>query len=136
MQKESKTTYDDQDQKIELKQEELHVKKKKIKTGRVKISKKVLSEEIPLDLSGFEEDIEIKRIKIGRVVDKPGPAVRKDGDSTIFSLYREVYVKQTILEEEVRISKKKVHKSYKGKEKLKKEILNIERTPHGSLEEK
>ncbi|WP_029035642.1 YsnF/AvaK domain-containing protein [Salinimicrobium terrae] len=117
------------DKKIELKEERLKVGKRKVETGRVKISKKVLQEEVPVDFSGFEEEIEIDRKKIGRIVENPGPAVREEGDSTVYSLYKEVYVKQTILEEEVWISKKKVQKSFKGKEKLKREVLDIQRTP-------
>ena len=116
-------------EKIELTEENLQVDKKEIETGRVRISKKVIKDEVPVDLSGFEEEIEIDRRKIGRVVNKLGPAVRKEGDSTVYSLYKEVYVKQVILEEEVWISKKKVQKSFKGKEKLRREILDIERTP-------
>ena len=121
-------------EKIQIVEENLQVHKKKIETGRVKISKKVLQEEVPLDLIGFEEDIEIKRKKIGRVVEKPGPAVRNEGDSTVYSLYREVYVKQTILEEEVWVSKKRNPTSYKEKEKLRKEVLEIERIPGDSIE--
>jgi uncharacterized protein (TIGR02271 family) len=116
-------------EKIEIKEENLNVKKKKIETGRVKISKKVLKDEVPYDLKGFVEDVEIKRKKIDRVVDSLGPAVRKEGNSTVYSLYREVYVKKLILQEEVWITKKKVHQSYKGKAELKKEVLDIERTP-------
>lgn len=116
-------------EKIKIKEEELHVKKKKINTGSVKISKKVLKEETPIDLTGFVEEIEVKRRPVNRVVDAPGPAVRTEGDATVYSLYKEVYVKQTILEEEVWISKKKVQKSYKGKAELKREVLDIERTP-------
>lgn len=137
MEKKNNKTFKDQDsEKIELAEENLNVGKKEIQTGRVKISKKVLKEEIPIELSGFEEEIEIDRKKIGRVVDKPGPAKRKEGDSTVYSLYKEVYVKQTILEEEVWISKKQVQKSFKGKEKLRKEVLEIERTPGKSFEKK
>ena len=121
-------------EKIQIVEENLQVHKEKIETGRVKISKKILQEEVPLDLSGFEEDIEIKRKKIGRVVEKPGPAVRNEGDSTVYSLYREVYVKQTILEEEVWVSKNRNLISYKDKEKLRKEVLEIERVPGESME--
>lgn len=119
-------------EKIKIKEEELHVKKKKIKTGNVKISKKVIKEETPIDLTGFVEDVEIERRQINRIVDAPGPAVRTEGDATVYSLYKEVYVKKLILEEEVWISKKKVRKSYKGKEELKREVLDIERTPGNS----
>lgn len=116
-------------EKIELTEENLQVEKKEIETGSVKISKRVLEEEVPIDLSGFQEEIEIDRKKIGRVVDKPGPAVREEGDATVYSLYKEVYVKQIILEEEVWIVKNKIQKTFRGEEKLKREVLEIERTP-------
>lgn len=137
MEKKNKNILKSQDSdKIELAEENLHVEKKIIETGRVKISKKVLKEDVPVNLSGFDEEIEIDRKKIGRVVDKPGPAVRKEGDSTIYSLYKEVYVKQTVLEEEVWVSKKRVQKSFEGKEKLRREVLEIERTPDEHLKKK
>lgn len=129
MEKEVEKTFKSKNpKKLELKKEKLNVEKKQIETGRVKISKKVLKEEIPLDFSGFEEEIEIDRKKIGRVVEMLGPAVRKEGDSTVYSLYKEVYVKQIILEEEVWISKKRITKAFKGTEKLKREVIEIERT--------
>ena len=137
MEKKNKNTLKSQDSdKIQLAEENLHVEKKEIETGRVKLSKKVLKEEVPIDFSGFDEEIEIDRKKVGRVVDKPGPAVRKEGDSTVYSLYKEIYVKQTVLEEEVWITKKQVHKSFQGKEKLRREVLEIERTPSKPLEQK
>lgn len=121
---------------IDRVEETLQVKKEKINTGKVKISKQVIEEDVPIDLTGFDEEIEIERKKIGRLVDKPGPPVRKEGDATVYYLYKEVYVKQTILEEEVRISKKTTQKSYKGKEKLRKEVLNVDRTTKPSEEKK
>ena len=127
--KEKKDLEQGDSEKIQVTEEKLKVGKKKIETGRIKISKKVIDEKIPINLTGYQEEIEFKRKKIGRVVEKPGPAVRKEGDSTVYSLYKEVYVKQTILDEEVWISKKEVQKSFKGKEKLRKEILDIERIP-------
>lgn len=136
MEKNDKRNIEPEDsKKIELKEESLHVGKREVETGRVRISKKVLEEEVPTDLSGFDEEIEIDRKKIGRVVEKPGPAVREEGDSTVYSLYKEVYVKQVILEEEVRITKKKVQNSIQGKEKLRKEVLDIQRIPGNSPKE-
>lgn len=134
MDKDRKDLENQKPKKIRLTEENLNVSKKKIETGRVKISKKVLTEEVPVDLSGFEEEIKIERKKIDRVVEKPGPAVRKEGDSTVYSLYREVYIKQTILDEEVWISKKQTPTSNKRKEKLRKEVLEIERFPGQSAE--
>lgn len=117
-------------EKIPVVEETLAVGKKEVETGKVRITKKVMEEEVPLDFTGFEEEIEIDVKKIGRVVDKPGKAVRTEGDTTIYSVYREEYVKQTILEEEVWVTKRRNQKNFNKSEKLKREVINIERTPN------
>lgn len=117
-----------QKEKISLVEEKLSVEKKVVETGKVKLTKKVIEEDVPKDLTGYEEEIEIDVKKIGQVVDKPGKAVRTEGDSTIYSVYREQYVKQTILEEEVWVTKKRTEKNYNSPEKLKREVIEVERS--------
>lgn len=117
------------EKKIPVVEENISIGKKKLETGKVRITKKVMEEEVPLNFTGIEEEIEIDVKKIGKVVDKPGKAVRTEGDTTIYSVYREVFVKQTILEEEVWVTKKRNEKTFKGPEKLKREVIDIEREP-------
>lgn len=118
--------------KIDIIEERLVVEKDKVEKGKVVLHKRVVEEDVPLDLELTEEHLDVEVKKIGKVVDKPGPAVREEGDTKIYSVYREVYVKQTILEEEVRITRKKTTKPYHSSEKLRREIIDVERTSGGN----
>ena len=113
--------------KIDIIEERLVVDKEKVEKGKVRLHKRVIEEEVPLDLELTEEHIDVEVKRIGKVVDKPGPAVREEGDTKIYSVYREVFVKQTILEEEVRITRKKSTKPYHTSETLRREVIDVER---------
>lgn len=112
----------------EVIEERLVIDKVKLETGKVKLTKKVYEEEVPLDLSTTQEEIEVEVRKIGRVVDAPGEAVRKEGDSTIYSVYREVYVKQTLLEEEIWINRKRSVQQFEQPQTLRREEITVERS--------
>lgn len=113
--------------KIDIIEERLVVDKEKVEKGRVVLHKRVIEEDVPLDLELTEEHIDVEVKKIGEVVDRPGPAVREEGDTKIYSVYREVYVKQTILEEEVRITRHHTRKPFHTSETLRREVIDVER---------
>lgn len=113
--------------KIDIIEERLVVDKEKVEKGRVVLHKRVIEEDVPLDLELTEEHIDVEVKKIGTVVDKPGPAVREEGDTKIYSVYREVFVKQTILEEEVRITRHHSRKPFHTSETLRREVIDVER---------
>ncbi len=113
--------------KLDIIEERLVVDKQKVEKGKVVLHKRVIEEDVPLDLELTEEYIDVQVKKMGEVVDKPGPAVRQEGDTKIYSVYREVYVKQTVLEEEVRITRKKTRKPFHTSEKLRREVIDVER---------
>lgn len=130
MKKDAKRNQDpnsEEAKKIDIIEERLVVDKEKVEKGSVVLHKRVIEEDIPLDLNLTEEHIDVEVKKIGEVVDKVGPAMREEGDTTIYSVYREVYVKQIILEEEVRITKKLTKKPFHSSEKLRREVVDIER---------
>lgn len=112
----------------EVLEERLAITKKKVVTGKVIIEKKVYEDEVPYETSGFQEEAVIDVKKIGEVVDSPGPSVREEGDTTIFSVYREELVKQVVLVEEIHITKKKTEQSFKGSKMLKREEIKIKRS--------
>jgi uncharacterized protein (TIGR02271 family) len=116
-----------QSKKIDIIEERLVVDKEKVGKGKVKLQKRVIEEDVPLDLELTEEHIDVEVKRIGEVVDKPGPAVREEGDTKIYSVYREVYVKQTILEEEVRITRNRSTKPFHTSENLRREVIDVER---------
>lgn len=118
----------------EVIEENLRVGKRKVITGTVTLNKKVLEEEIPLDFKGIREEVHVEVKKIGKIVDEPGPAVREEGDSTVYSVYREKYIKQTILEEEVWVTKKQHEVNYESPQKLRREVIDIERSRDRSNE--
>lgn len=109
-------------------EERLVISKKKVITGKVIFEKKVYEDEFPFETSGFEEEAVIDVKKIGKIVDAPGPSVREEGETTIFSIYREELVKQVVLIEEIHVTKRKKKRSYKGSEILKREEIEIKRS--------
>lgn len=113
--------------KIDIIEERLVVDKEKVDKGKVVLHKRIIEEDVPLDLELTEEHIDVEVKKIGRVVDEIGPAVREEGDTKIYSVYREVYVKQTILEEEVRITRHHTRKPFHTSETLRREVIDVER---------
>lgn len=112
----------------EVLEERLVINKKKVITGKLIFEKKVYEDEVPYETNGFQEEAVIDVKKIGKIVDAPGPSVREEGDTTIFSVYREEMVKQIILVEEVHVTKKKTQQSYKGSKMLKREEIEIKRS--------
>lgn len=112
----------------EVLEEQLVVNKKKVNTGKVILEKKVYEDEVPYETSGFQEKADINVKKIGRIVAKPGPSIREEGDTTIFSVYREELVKQVVLVEEIHVTKKRTSQSYKGSKILKREEVKIKRS--------
>lgn len=112
----------------EVIEEKLVIDKKKVETGKVKLTKKVHEEEVPVDLTATHEKINVDVKKIGRVVDGPNDPVRQEGNSTVYSVYREVYVKQTILEEEVWVTREKTTQQFKKPETLRREEIVVERS--------
>lgn len=121
--------------KIDIVEERLVVGKEKVERGKVVLHKRVIEEDVPLDLELAEEHLDVEVKKIRKVVDERGPAVREEGDTKIFSVYREVFVKQTILEEEVRITRKQTRKPFHTSEKLRREVIDVERSSGNKKDE-
>lgn len=112
----------------EVIEEKLVIDKKKVETGKVKLTKRVYEEEVPVDLTTTKENVKVDVKKIGRVVDEPGDAVRQEGDSTVYSVYKEVYVKQTVLEEEVWVTRETTTQKFDKPQTLRREEIIVERS--------
>jgi len=87
--------------------EELDVQKRRVTTGRVRISKVVHEREELVDEPLLREEVVIERVTINRFVDAVIP-VRYEGDTMIVSLLEEVPVveKRLMLKEELRITRR------------------------------
>jgi uncharacterized protein (TIGR02271 family) len=88
--------------------EELEVGKRKVETGRVRVTKRIRESEELVDEPLLSEEVDIRRVPIGTLVDGPVP-IRSEGDVTIIPVLEEVLVveKRLILKEELHIIKRR-----------------------------
>ncbi len=110
-------------------EEQLVVGKQVVETGQVRIAKHVLEEEQTVNTSLVREEYNIERVPINQYVDVP-PAVRQEGDVTIYPVLQEVVVteKRLMLVEEVRVTKQQSETIDTQRIPLRREEIIIERT--------
>lgn len=89
---------------IPLVEETLHVSKRDVVTGTVRVSTRTEVVEETADVTLDRTLAEVTRVPIGRLVEEP-PAVRTEGDVTIVPVFEErfVVIKQLYLTEELHI---------------------------------
>ena len=111
-------------------EETVHVDKKTIETGKVKISKTVKVDTETVNLLRVQDDVEIERIAINEFVQTPPPPLRYEGDTIIIPVMQEVTIteKRLLLIEEVRITKRKVESKESQEVVLRKEEINVQRS--------
>src|SRR5215203_3726455 len=78
---------------VPVMEEQLKVGRKRVETGKVRITKVVNERRELIEEPVFGEDVEVKRVPINRVVDGP-PPVRMEGDVMIIPLLEERVVTQ------------------------------------------
>src|SRR3954470_4950459 len=88
-------------------EEEAHIHKRAVSTGKVRIRTAVEVIEEIASAKLEEERVEITRVPVNRVVDT-APAVRTENDTTIIPLVEEVLVveKQLVLKEELHLRRR------------------------------
>jgi len=89
---------------LRLGAEELHVSKKNVVAGRVRVSTVTHKHEELLDELLAHEHVEIDREPIGRRVDAM-PEIRTEGDVTIIPIVEEILERSIVLKEEVRVKR-------------------------------
>jgi len=89
---------------LPLVDEQLSVEKRKVETGRVRISTVVDERQEWVRENLVREEISIERVRMDRLVDQP-PRMRQDGDVLIIPLVEEVLVveKKLMLREELHV---------------------------------
>jgi len=115
---------------IPIVEEHLRVGTKIVETGQVNITKKVIAEDVTLDVPVSHEEVIIERREINQYVKDLPPASRQQGETTILSVFKEVLVveKKILLVEEVHITKKVVESSVPIVETIRKEEVIVTRT--------
>ena len=88
--------------------EDVVVGKRTVETGRVRILKTVQEHEEIVDEPLTQETVEVERVPINRIIERPIPT-RQEGDVTIISVTKEVVVveKRLMFTEEVRITRRR-----------------------------
>jgi uncharacterized protein (TIGR02271 family) len=113
-------------------EETVHVEKKTIETGKVKISKTVNVDTETVDLLQVQDEVQLERIPINEFVQTPPPPLRYEGEGSIIIIpvLQEVMVteKRLLLIEEVRITKRKVESKESQEVALRKEEIKVERS--------
>lgn len=93
---------------VPLLAEQLHIERRKVLTGGVRVHKTVHERTETIDEPTLKEELEIQRVAVNQFVQEP-PAVRYEGDIMIVPLLEEVLVieKKLVLREEIRITTKR-----------------------------
>ena len=115
---------------IPIVEEHLEVGKRTVTTGKVRLQKTVHEFEAALDEPLAVRTYDIERIVLNQQVDAP-PAVRYEGDTTIYPLVEErlILTKQLVLKEEVRVTKRDTERRDTQVVTLRREHLVVEREP-------
>lgn len=110
-------------------EEQLHVGKKVVETGGVRIHKVVREEEVQVEAPVVVEKLDIERIPVNRYIESAPPAIRYEGDVMIVPILEEVVVveKRLVLVEELRITKRLEHTQVSQPVILRKEEVTVDR---------
>jgi uncharacterized protein (TIGR02271 family) len=125
----TKSEWDERQQIIPVIEEVLDVQKRRVETGGVRINKKVREREERIDEPVWQEEVDVRRVAINRVVDGPAPESRVEGDVMIVPVLEEVAVvrKQLVLKEELHITRRRVAERDSRTVTLRREEVAVER---------
>lgn len=98
-----------------------------METGHTRSIKEVNERSVPVSVELLREETDIERTPLNRPVDK-APEVRYEGDTMIIPILKEEYIvmKQLILVEEVRVTKRKTTDTMEQMVLLRSEELRVE----------
>ena len=109
-------------------EEQIQISKQVVETGRVRISKTVHEDEQLIDLPLLHEEFHVERVAVNQYVDSP-PAVRVEGDTTVYPVLKEVVVveKKLILVEEVHVTRRQLTTNDPQHVILRREEITVDR---------
>ena len=114
---------------VPVTEEQLHVRREVVDTGRtLRLRKQV--EEVPAAVREpvTTEVVDVQRVAVGRVVDEP-PAVRHEGDVMVVPVIQERLVtrKELVLVEEIRLTRRREVAQVEAEVPLRRERVLVER---------
>ena len=124
----------DQSLRVPLAREEVSVERRRRQIGKVRIHKRVETDEITLTEPLTVDETEIERVPINRVVDQ-APEVHRDGDAIVIPVVEERLVKQLVLVEEIRVRQARLTREVSEPVTLRRERVDIEHDRLDSDEE-
>lgn len=97
----------DGERRIPLLEETLTVGKRRVETGRVLVRVRVEEREQPVELELEREEVDVRRVPVGRPVDAV-PETRREGDTLIVPVVEEevVVTKRLVLREEIHLTRR------------------------------
>jgi uncharacterized protein (TIGR02271 family) len=103
------------------------VYKERVVTDRVRLHKRVHEDQEVLDIPVRTEALEVERVPVGRFVEA-APAIRQEGDTTIYPVVVEVLVveKRLQLVEEVRVIRRQATRHVREEIALRREEIAVE----------
>lgn len=107
--------------------EDVVVQKRQVEGGGVRVHKIVNEREQVIEEPTYQENVDVQRIAVGRVVDA-APQVREEGDTLIIPVMEEMLVveKRLVLKEEIRITKRRTQETEQARVVLREEQVQIE----------
>lgn len=110
-------------------EESLQITKREVEMGRIRLTKTVHEREEMFDEPLAQEEANVERVAVNRVVEGPLPEARYEGETLVIPLFEEVLVveKKVMLKEELRITKKRFETRTPQPVVLRSEQVNIER---------
>ena len=123
----------DMDMVIPTLEERVHVDTEKVETGRVRVVKRVHTEEHEIEEPVARQEVRVERVPVGRVVEDAThpPQARQAGETLIIPLLEEVLVveKRLVLREELHITRDTSRTTERRKVALRKEEAQVQRQP-------
>lgn len=112
--------------------EELDIGRRRIETGRVRVTKHVREREETVDEPLIAEQVDVRRVPVDRVVERE-LAPRTEGDTLIIPVLEEMLVvtKQLVLREEIHITMRRTEVHRPQQVVLRREEVEVERVDAG-----
>jgi len=110
-------------------EEQVLIDKKVVESGKVRITKVVHEQEVPVEIPLVLEEHDIRRVPVNQYVETAPPPVRYEGDTMIIPVVHEVLVveKRLLVVEELHVTKTQVQKQDTQHITLRKEEVIVER---------
>ena len=113
---------------IPVVEEILDIRRRRVETGKVRLTKVVHEREEEVTTPRVREEVTVERVTLNRMVDAP-VAMYQEGDTLIIPVLEEVVVTETrlVLKEEVRITTHRIEEPATQRVTLRREEVVVER---------